>query len=268
MSPQLGESQTYLCTGDGGVGLFSPVTAPRPDGVHVDLNVDYTASEPPDMRCTPNMFAGATSDATHSLFDEMPDDHEVFGEMPGTYMMFNDEEGTAYMFSSGVPGEGSQDGQAEGDEMQETIEVVVADTGKTIGKRKPRVGSAGTHHSKGNNLEDECLIESWKAVSLDPITGANQTLGKYYARILDEFNERRHIGENATIQMNRNEGAISHRWSVIKTICNKFHGNLEAVRNRNQSGKSVMDLVSFLMLICSSLMFAMCSLMFAMLVVH
>jgi hypothetical protein len=94
-------------------------------------------------------------------------------------------------------------------------------------------------------LEDECLIKSWKAVSLDPITGANQTLSKYYARILDEFNERRHIGENATIQMNLNEGIISHWWSVIKTICNKFHGNLETVRNRNQSGKSAMDLVSF-----------------------
>jgi hypothetical protein len=94
-------------------------------------------------------------------------------------------------------------------------------------------------------LEDECLIESWKVVSLDPITGANQTLGRYYARILDEFNERRHIGDNVKIPMNRNEGVISHRWSVIKTVCNKFHGNLETVRNRNQSEKSAMDIVSF-----------------------
>jgi hypothetical protein len=123
-------------------------------------------------------------------------------------------------------------------------------------------------------LEDECLIESWKAVILDPITGANQTLGKYYARTLDEFNERRHIGENASIQLNHNEGAISHRWIVIKTVCNMFHGNLETVRNRNQSGKSAMDLVNFLMLICSSLMFTMlsmnilCSFMLGMLVVH
>jgi hypothetical protein len=74
--------------------------------------------------------------------------------------------------------------------------------------------------------------------------------------------------------MNLNEGAISHRWSVIKTVCNKFHGNLETVRNRNQSGKCALDLVSFLMLICSSLMFAMlamyilCSFMIGMLVVH
>jgi hypothetical protein len=223
------------------------------------------------MRHAPNMFAGSTPDATRSLFDEMPCDHEVFGEMPGAHMMFNDKEGTAYMsdlISDGVPGEGFQDGQVEVDEIEETTEVVDTDIGKTISKRTPWVGAAGTHHSKWKALEDECLIESWKAVSLDPITGANQTLGKYYARI-DEFNEHRHIGENVTIQMNRNEGAISHRWSVIKTICNKFHGNLETVCNRNQSGKSAIDIVSFLMLICSSLMFDMldmdilCSFMFA-----
>jgi hypothetical protein len=82
-------------------------------------------------------------------------------------------------------------------------------------------------------------------VSLDPITSANQTLGKYYARIRDEFIECLHIGDYAKIHMNRNEGAISHRWSVIKTTCNKFHGNLETMRNRNQSGKSAMDRVSF-----------------------
>jgi hypothetical protein len=72
-----------------------------------------------------------------------------------------------------------------------------------------------------------------------------KTLGKYYARIRDEFNERRYIGDYAKIHMNHNEGAISHRWSVIKTVCNKFLGNIETMRNRNQSGKSAMDIVSF-----------------------
>jgi hypothetical protein len=94
MSPEFGESQTYPCTVDGGVGVFSPMTAPRPDGVHVDLNVDYTASESPDMRRAPNMFAGSTPDATRSLFDEMPGDDEVFGKIPGAHLMFTDEEGT------------------------------------------------------------------------------------------------------------------------------------------------------------------------------
>jgi hypothetical protein len=81
-------------------------------------------------------------------------------------------------------------------------------------------------------------------VSLDPITGANQTLDKYYAQVLDEFNECRHIGDYAKIHMNRNEGAISHRWGAIKTTCNKFHGNLEIILNRKQSGKPAMDQVS------------------------
>jgi hypothetical protein len=125
----------------------------------------------------------------------MPNDDEVFGEMPGAHIMFIDEEGTTYMtdlIGGGVPGMGVEDAQADDDEIEETIGVVDTNTGKTLGKRKPRVGTAGTHHSKWKSLEDEYIIESWKAVSLDPITGANQTLGKYYARILDEFNERRH----------------------------------------------------------------------------
>jgi hypothetical protein len=184
LSPEFGESQTYPCTIDDGVSVFSLVTTPRPDRVHVDVNVDYTASESPDMRRAPNMFTGSTPDATRSLFDEMPGDHEVFGEMPGAHLMFTDKEDTAYMsdlINGGVPSKGFQDAQAEGDEIEETIEVVDADIGKTVGKRKLRVGMAGTHHSKWKSLEDECLIKSWKAVSLDPITGANQTLGKYYA---------------------------------------------------------------------------------------
>jgi hypothetical protein len=82
-------------------------------------------------------------------------------------------------------------------------------------------------------------------VILDQITDTNQTLGKYCARIRDEFNECRYIGDDAKIHMNRNEGVISHRWSVIMTTCNNFHGNLETMRNRNQSGKGAMVLVSF-----------------------
>jgi hypothetical protein len=48
-------------------------------------------------------------------------------------------------------------------------------------------------------------------VSLDPITGADQTLGKYYVRIRDEFNKHHHIGDYANIHMNQNKGAISYR---------------------------------------------------------
>jgi hypothetical protein len=140
MSTEFGESQTYPCTVDGGVGVFSPVTAPRQDRVHVDLNLDYIASESPDMRSIPNMFAGSTPDATHAMFDKMPGAHKLFGEMAGAHIMFTEEEGTTYMndsTSGNVAGVGGEDAQADGDEIEETIDVVDADTGNTLGKRKP-----------------------------------------------------------------------------------------------------------------------------------
>jgi hypothetical protein len=65
----------------------------------------------------------------------------------------------------------------EANEADETIDVVGVDTGATTGKRK--VASPGVHGPKWKSLEDECIINAWKAVSLDPITSANQTSSKY-----------------------------------------------------------------------------------------
>jgi hypothetical protein len=182
------------------------------------------------MRRCPNMFTGSSSDTTRTLFDKMPRTHEVFDEMLGAHMMFTDEEGADIMnemIGGGHAGAGAADVDIDEDKIEETTKVMDADTGKSLGKRKMWRPAADTHHSKWKSLEEEFLIDSWKAVSLDTITDANQTLGKYYARIRDEFNERRYIRDYAKIHMNRNEGAISHRWSVIKTTCNKFHGNAQ-----------------------------------------
>jgi hypothetical protein len=104
------------------------------------------------------MFAGSSSDATRNLFDTMPGAHEVFGEMPGAHRMFTDEEGADIMndmIGGGHTGAGAADVDAGEDEIEEIIEVVAADTGKSIGKRKPRRPAVGTHHSKWKSLEDE-----------------------------------------------------------------------------------------------------------------
>jgi hypothetical protein len=101
-------------------------------------------------------------------------------------------------------------------------------------------------------LEDECLIDVWKAVSLDPISGANQTFGKYYKMIVDQFNECHHIGEYRNIQMIQNEGAISHGWGAIKVACKKFHGCLEMIQNMKQSGASMIDYVYVSQVTCLS----------------
>jgi hypothetical protein len=87
--------------------------------------------------------------------------------------------------------------------------VVNVQTSATTGKRK--ASSVGCRGPKWNTLEDHCLIYVWKTVSLDPITGANQTSSKYYKRILHQFNEHKRFGEYAKIQIIWNEEAISHR---------------------------------------------------------
>ena len=76
-----------------------------------------------------------------------------------------------------------------GDEEEETPEdglsEVVADViiDPATGKKK-RVGTRGISW-KGK--EDECSVDFWKAVSLDPITGSNQTSDSYWKMIKTEF---------------------------------------------------------------------------------
>jgi hypothetical protein len=71
----------------------------------------------------------------------------------------------------------------EENEAAKTINVVDVDTGATNGKRK--AAAPRGRGPKCKSLEDECLIDAWNSVSLDPITSANQSSGKYYKRILD-----------------------------------------------------------------------------------
>ena len=132
------------------------------------------------------------------------------------------------------------DDDDEEDEEDVEMEVVVdVDTGVTTKKKK-----VGVRGPKWKPMEDECLIDSWKAVSMDPVTGANQTADKYYKRIFDQFNERKRFGDYATMVMERNESAMSHRWAAIKKGCNKFHGFLETMIRRAESGKTMVDYVS------------------------
>jgi hypothetical protein len=122
MTSEFEENQMYPRTFDG--DIFSPVTAARQDGVHIDLNLSYTMFASPDMRCIPNMFIGSSSDTTRALFAEMPEAHEVFGEMPIAHRMFTDEEGAEIMnemIGGGHIGAGAADVDAGEYEIEETI---------------------------------------------------------------------------------------------------------------------------------------------------
>ena len=45
------------------------------------------------------------------------------------------------------------------------------------------------------------------------------------------------------MHMNRNEGALSHRWNIIKAACSKFHVYYEKIKIRKESGKMMVDWV-------------------------
>lgn len=272
-STEVGESEV---AGDPN-SMFS--ATPRRTGLGLDLNRSYSVS--PALRRAPfppghvtdgtglprSLFAtGETSEAGNP-FEQMTGDRYEYGEVrdhhdiiENVHLLGLATPATCLTICVRVQAMGAEvlsgmwrgahhsepvaetedaDDYDEDDDEERESDVVDVETGATT--KTKRVGCRGP---KWKSLEDKCLVESWKAVSLDPITGANQTAGKYYKRIYDQFNERKQFGEYATIHMIRNEGGLSHRWNTIKKACNKFHGHLETIKKRKESGKTMVDYVS------------------------
>jgi hypothetical protein len=102
----------------------------------------------------------------------------------------------------------------EGGEYKEDDEPVVATapTPATKGKKKaaPKKGG-GSRGPKWRSLEDECLAEAWKTVSIDPISGANQNSDIYWERIKVSFDERKLMDPVFNkVHMDRNPSGMSH----------------------------------------------------------
>jgi hypothetical protein len=67
-----------------------------------------------------------------------------------------------------------EDGEyKEDDESVVTAMASPAPVAKGKKKKAPKKGG-GRHGPKWRSLEDECLVEAWKMVSIDPISGAYQ----------------------------------------------------------------------------------------------
>ncbi|KAE8787720.1 putative methionyl-tRNA synthetase [Hordeum vulgare] len=85
-------------------------------------------------------------------------------------------------------------------------------------KKKKRAANRKTTETrvKWTAKEDECLAEAWKTISIDPITGANQTTDTYSRKIKTAFDERKLVDpEFAGIHMERGDKALSNHWASI-----------------------------------------------------
>ncbi|KAK1603139.1 hypothetical protein QYE76_007874 [Lolium multiflorum] len=232
-SPEFGDSDMTVDNN----APFSPDSMARGSGAFrfPDLN------DSPDLRRTEGHVTDSIGLPRHLFPDDGRHTHQVIGSAFGVSMGQDEIAGEEEILNGIIRGHAYEppvddyEEEADEDEGEEEVqeELINAETGASV--RRTRKRSAGTHGPRWRSLEDECLIEAWKQVSFCPITGANQTGGKYYKRILDCFNEKKNYGDYATIEMNRNEGVLSHRWNLIKAACNKFHGYYEKIRARKES---------------------------------
>jgi hypothetical protein len=96
--------------------------------------------------------------------------------------------------------------EEEGEEEEEAP--VVATASATTVKGEKKAGSRGT---KWRSLEDECLGEAWKTVSIDPISGANQNSDTNWARVKVAFDERKLLNPDFNkVHMDHNESGMSN----------------------------------------------------------
>jgi hypothetical protein len=101
---------------------------------------------------------------------------------------------------------------------------------------KPKTGG-GSRGKKWKPLEDQCLCDAWKEVSIDPHTGANQNSGAYWGRIKKEFDERKLVDKDYKVmKMNRSQKAMGTRWRIIKKAVSLFHGYHSNIEGRPESG--------------------------------
>ena len=105
------------------------------------------------------------------------------------------------------------------------------------GKNKRKSGEPSLGRYKWTAKEDECLVEGWKMVSMDPITGSNQNGDTYWMRVKAAFDERKMVDPKFnTTYMERGAKAMSNHWAAVQMACNKWHVVQEEVNARLESG--------------------------------
>ncbi|KAE8777045.1 putative methionyl-tRNA synthetase [Hordeum vulgare] len=130
------------------------------------------------------------------------------------------------------------DAKEEGEEEQAEVEPEPAP--KARKKKRASNAKPVEPHVKWTSKEDGSLAEAWKTVSTDLITCAYQNTDTYWGRIKTAFDECKLVDPNfANFHMDHGDKAMVNQWATIHTTCNKWHGIIEEVVARPESGANV-----------------------------
>jgi hypothetical protein len=121
----------------------------------------------------------------------------------------------------------------DGEDECEDIEDEVFDLG---GKKRKRARTANY-----TEIEDTCLVRAWSQVTVDPVTGCDQTSKRYCQHIEDKFFK---FMPRVASPVAHSYRSLQGRWDAIKTSCSRWSGALEQVRNAPPSGATIDDYVS------------------------
>lgn len=124
------------------------------------------------------------------------------------------------------------------DEEEEPAEDLPGAAAKGKGRKKRKKDSPPAEpRIKWTGKEEECLAEAWKTVSIDGVTGANQSYETYWKRVKVAFDERKLVDPYFNkMVMVRGEKAMGTHWGIMAAACSKWHGIQEEIDARPESG--------------------------------
>jgi hypothetical protein len=107
--------------------------------------------------------------------------------------------------------------EEDGDDELEEIEEEVFDLSQPNNKKRM---------ANYTEIEDTCLVRAWSGVTIDAVTGSDQTGKRYWQRIGDKFCK---LMPRVATPVTCSYRSLQVRWDAIKASCSRWCGALEQV---------------------------------------
>jgi hypothetical protein len=130
----------------------------------------------------------------------------------------------------------AEDVEEEGGDDE--LEDVDAGTYEDAASKKDHITRRTTNYTE---VEDEALIRAWDSVTLDGVTGTNQTGKRYWQKIEDKFC---HFMLRLAHRTPRTYRSLQGRWDAIKSPCSRWTACMDQVQVAPPSGTTICDYVS------------------------